>query len=77
MKLYLVSQNVNNGYDTYDGFVVCAKNENDAKLIHKLDDENSYYGSWVKSIEDIKVEYLGNAIKGLNRGEILSSFNAG
>jgi hypothetical protein len=31
MKLYLISQGVNNGYDTYDSAVVAAENEQAAK----------------------------------------------
>lgn len=33
MKLYLISQNVNNGYDTYDSAVVCAETEEEARMI--------------------------------------------
>lgn len=31
MNIYLVEQDVNNGYDTYDSFVVVAENEDVAK----------------------------------------------
>ena len=31
MNIYLVEQDVNNGYDTYDSFVVVAENEEIAK----------------------------------------------
>lgn len=34
MNIYLVSQNVNTGYDTYDSFVCVAENEDDARTIH-------------------------------------------
>jgi len=34
MKLYLISQDVNNAYDTYDSAVVAAKSEEEAKAIH-------------------------------------------
>jgi hypothetical protein len=34
LNLYLVKQNVNNGYDTYDSMVVVAKNADDAKRMH-------------------------------------------
>ena len=77
MKLYLISQTVNSGYDTYSAFVVCAEDENDAKTIHKLDAPDNNYGSWVKNIKDIKVEYLGEADESIPRGEILESFHAG
>ncbi len=75
MKLYLISQNVNNEYDTYDSFVVCAENEESAKIVHPLDNERS--SRWVKNPDDITVEYLGEAREGMVAGEILGSFNAG
>jgi len=34
MKLYLLEQTVNNGYDTYDSCIVCAESEEEAKRIH-------------------------------------------
>jgi hypothetical protein len=34
MNLYLISQDVNNGYDTYDSAVVAAKSGNDARTIN-------------------------------------------
>lgn len=77
MKIYKITQNVNSGYDTYDSFVVYAENEKKAKLVHNLDNTYDYYGSWVKNVEDIEVEYLGEAKEGAEEGEILSSFNAG
>ena len=33
MNLYLLTQNENNGYDTYDSMVVSAENEEDAKYL--------------------------------------------
>jgi len=34
MNLYLISQTINNGYDTYDSAVVCAESEDEARKIH-------------------------------------------
>jgi hypothetical protein len=34
MKIYRISQNINDGYDTYDSAVVAADNEEDARNIH-------------------------------------------
>jgi hypothetical protein len=79
MKLYLISQDVNPGYDTYDSAVVSAKSEADARTIHpsggEYSEESSY--DWVSysKIEAISVEYLGKTDK--PRGVILASFNAG
>ena len=33
MNLYLISQNRNNGYDTYDSAVVAAESEEKARMI--------------------------------------------
>jgi hypothetical protein len=73
----LISQTINNGYDTYDSLVVIAEDEDKAKLIHKLDDKDNDYGSWVKEVESIDIEYLGEAKDGSEAGEVCSSFNAG
>jgi hypothetical protein len=34
MNLYLVSQDINTGYDTYDSMIVSAESEIDARNIH-------------------------------------------
>lgn len=80
MNLYLLSQNKNNGYDTYDACIVCAIDENDAKTIHPAGRETpiietDIYSSWV-GISDVECEFIGTA-HNQKRGVILSSFNAG
>lgn len=42
MKLYLISQNVSNGYDTYDSAVVAATSEDAARKIHPSDYKDGY-----------------------------------
>lgn len=50
--LYLISQSVNEGYDTYDSAVVCAATEDDAKHIHPSpyadgwDEHMGWYGTY-------------------------------
>ena len=34
MNIYLLEQNIHNGYDTYDSVVVCANSEEEARKIH-------------------------------------------
>lgn len=34
MNIYKISQNINNGWDTYDSAIVCAESEEDARKIH-------------------------------------------
>lgn len=72
MKIYKLSQDVNNGYDTYDSAIVCAKDKEEARNIHVGDSD-----TWVVDVKKIKVEYIGKAKNSLKKGIVLSSFNAG
>ena len=81
MKLWLISQNKNNGYDTYDSAVVAAETEAEARLIHPSGDEwdgksDGIYDSWVDATE-VAVYLIGEAIEGQKAGVICASFNAG
>ena len=94
MNIYLISQSVNNDYDTYDSAVVAAETEADARLIHPsehyarcedgwgfgyADGDVKYEGKttydWCSS-EDVRVRLVGVGTP-MDRGVILSSFNAG
>lgn len=80
MKLFLISQIINLGYDTYDSAVVAAQDQDDARTIHPngsvlLDGGN--WHSWVKSPKDVIVDYIGDAARGTVRGVVCASFNAG
>lgn len=82
MKLYLLSQTVNNDYDTYDSVIVCAESEDKARLIRpdmtKWDQVSPYYyGSWVKTSDEVNVKYLGEADSTISQGVVLASYNAG
>jgi hypothetical protein len=93
MKLWLISQNVNNDWDTYDSAVVVAPDEAAARLIHPggsciwRDDAWRYAdGSKYTSFTDgpwtapanVSAKYVGEAAEGLSDGEIVcASFNAG
>lgn len=78
MNLYLLSQDENNGYDTYDSVVVAAKSENDARNI-KPDGSvwGARYSAWCPSPDDVTVQLIGKAVKGTTQGIICASFNAG
>ena len=83
MNLYLLSQSVNNNYDTYDSVVVCAESLEDAKTIHPwsrkivIGEGDSYqYDDWAQ-VSDIEGELIGVAAATEKRGVILASFNAG
>lgn len=72
MKLFLISQDCNTGYDTYDSAVVAAKDEESARNVSV-----SSYDAWA-SPEHVDVEYVGTAKPGTKAGAaICASFNAG
>lgn len=76
MKLYEIHQSVNNSYDTYDSAIVCAENEEEAKAIHPSGIDSCSLNCWC-GIKDIKVDYIGEAKEGLQKGVVCASFNAG
>ena len=91
MNLYLLTQDSNNGYDTFDSCIVAAETEEEARLTHP----NDYYiyrdwcwryptGDWGEvfnnewvSPDNVKVKLIGKATEGTKKWVILSSFNAG
>lgn len=79
--LYLVTRISTGGYDSYDGFVVCAPNARVARWTrpnsHSWDDSDRRDDAWVKSPEDVEVTLLGVAAPEVSGGIILSSFRAG
>ena len=76
LKLWLISQEENTGWDTYDSIVVAAKTEEEARLINPVG-EWKLYSAWCSSPDKVNVEYLGIATEGVEPGIVLSSFNAG
>lgn len=85
MYLWKISQDVNNGWDTYDSAVVAAKTEEEARNIHPDPYGNFMlceefhprtYGSWCAR-QDVKVEMIGVAVDGTLAGVIVASFKAG
>lgn len=81
MKLYLIKQNVNDDYDTYDSAVVAAESKRAARFIHPCgndswDGKNGAHGTWANA-NNVEVQYLGEASIEINRGVICASFNAG
>lgn len=85
MKLFLISQDFNSGYDTYNEAVVAAPTAEIAKRIdpatgEEIDLQSIRYrcghSSWCNP-EHVKVTYLGEAADDIKEGLICSSFNAG
>ena len=79
MNLYLLSQDTNRGYDTYDAMVVAAPNNVAASKI--LPSESYEWGErhspWCERPDQVEVELIGVAQAGTETGVILASFNAG
>jgi len=89
MNLYLISQNVNVNYDTYDSAVVCADNEDEARMIHpasgyqyasddciKWDGEDVKWSTWCAA-KDVGVKIIGIASCNMSNGVVCASYNAG
>lgn len=62
MNLYLISQKVNTGYDTYDSAVVAAENEDQASKINPggFRKWSEVYDSWMFLFSDGKEEPDGD-----------------
>lgn len=78
MNVYLISQTVNDDYDTFDSAVVAAETMEDAAMIHPLysdwDGTGKAYDSWC-ACADVNVELIGETNR--EKGVICASFNAG
>ena len=80
MNIYLIEQNTNNNYDTFDSAVVAASTEDEARLIHpsgieNWDGKSREHGEWVNT-EMVAVTLIGLAVNN-KKGVLLASFNAG
>jgi len=82
-NLYLISQDKNNDYDTFDSAVVCAESEEKARFIHPrnenwsgIEEEGRFEGEWCLA-KYVKVKLIGEAAKDIEVGVVLASFNAG
>lgn len=63
MNLYLISQDVNRAYDTYDAAVVAAESEEEARRIHPHDGQ----GGLPRTLHDNGMWYYTYSIGDLNR----------
>ena len=92
MKLLVISQEVNDDYDTFSDAVVAAESEDEARNTHPQgyvwrDDEWQFQfasGDWAKAGMNtwahrdlVKVELIGEAIESVKVGVICASFHAG
>lgn len=77
LKLWLISQDDNTGYDTYDSAVVAAYTEDEARQINPDGNWGELWSGWCKTPGQVTVEFLGIATPSIEPGIVLSSFNAG
>jgi len=81
MKLWLISQDTNNRYDTFDSAVVAADTKAEAKMMHPQTGEDikpePWLSAWVDDPEQVVCECIGEAKDGTQKGVICASFNAG
>ena len=80
MKLWLISQSKDTGYDYFDSAVVAAETEEEAKLMHPQDGKDirtrvQVVQTWTYSPEDVDCQYLGEAKGGTQKEVICSSYN--
>ena len=74
LKIYRISQTVNQEDNTYDAAIVAAENEGEARRT-LLSNRNTWPDEWANP-SDVRVEEIGVANKDIKKGVILASFNA-
>jgi len=77
MNLYLISQEANDGYDTYDSAIVCASSFDEAREINPSGHWGRGYSGWCATPSQVTVVKIGTADDGVDPGVVLASFNAG
>ena len=76
MNLYLIWQDENMGYDTYDSCIVCAENIDEACKIHPNGNWEDDL-EWASSPSKVYARLIGKAESCIPKGVVLASFNAG
>jgi len=74
MKLWLISQDYNRGYDTYDSAVVVALDEDAARKTNPCPFGST--STWCDP-RYVNVQYIGEAREGMPVEVVCASFNAG
>lgn len=91
MNIYLLTQNTNTGYDTFDSCVVAAPDEATARTLHPRGGRNWNGRAWAWSDgtlgyarefewtdpDNVTVKHVGTALADQSVGVICASYNAG
>jgi hypothetical protein len=75
-KLYMIWQEVNNGWDTYNSAIVCADNEEEARNVEVGTTRDGEFADWA-NVKDVQVKYIGIADVTIKKGTVHISFKAG
>jgi len=86
MNIYLLTQKISSGWDTYDSAVVIAENEEQAKYIHPSGADHEWWVTTDDAInfslmewalpQDVKVELRGTITTDEKPGVVCASFNS-
>ena len=74
MKLFFISQNENDGFETYSDAVVAAPDEETARNI--TPSNVGWMDEWCDP-KYVTVRYIGEAAEGVDQGVICASYHAG
>ena len=80
MKIYLLEQNEQRGYDTYDSCIVAADSPDEAARMHPRGGTiplNPSQDTWADNPMNVKVTLIGYALPDTKKGVVLASYNAG
>ena len=86
LYLWHVTRTDGCGYDEFDGFIVAAETESEARHIHPYGEKwetacnswGNYSGSWPVKPSDVIATCIGTAAADIEAGTVLlASFNAG
>lgn len=78
MKLFKISQNANDDWNTYDAAIVAASDEDVARnIIPGSGSWDEPEGNWCDRPDQVTVTYIGEAKEGTEQGVILESYNRG
>jgi len=85
MNIYHLSQEENEGWDTFSDCVVVAENETEARNVHPgagyepewWTQKRFQHGTWATKPENIRVVCIGTANADQERDVVCASFHAG
>ena len=79
MKIYEISLKEHD-YDEYDGWIVIAENEEEAKKLCEITKDKDESLNWGENQYEDNIDYIkeiGTALPKMEKGIVLGSYNAG